>query len=214
MPTTPLKGLRRAVQDYESLRLARERGDRATRMHAAMMARVNTTPVERQPGQTPDLAYALMSGTTSNAAWNEAQRLLTEMILLHKPQQKNVDATRQHIAHIETLRWAQPQERPLLMGRTTEWSIDPDEKDPWLRLRFGVDLYNASDAPQAEDNLLGWTEVPRFSGWQIETRPNGAPALPTYNVRRATIDARFDLSKLNPAARRPMELTFTDGYKR
>ena len=213
VPTIQLKWLRRAQQDYEYLRLARERGDRDTRINTVLMARLITKPVEIQPGQNPDPSYAIMSGTTSQAAWAEAQRLLAEMILLHPPGQEKVDATRAHVVQIETLRWAQPQERPLLMGRTSEWSMDPDEKEPWLKLRFGVDLYNASDAPQAE-NLLGWSAVPRSSGWQIETRPTSAPELPTYNVRRATVDARFNLSKLTPAAQKPMELTFTDGYKR
>lgn len=214
VPTIQLKWLRRAQQDYEYLWLARERGDTAMRVNAVMMARLITKPVEIQPGQDPDPTYALMSGTTSQAAWNDAQRLLAEMITLHPPkQQKEVDPIREHAVQIETLRWAQPQERPLLIGRSTEWSLDPDEKQPWLRLKFGVDLYNASDAPQG-DNLLGWRVVPRASGWQIETRPESAPDLSVYHVRRATVDARFDLSKINPAAQRPMQLTFTDGYKK
>src|SRR6185436_8645140 len=57
VPTVQLKWLRRAQQDYQYLRMARERGEV---IHALVMARLITKPVEIQPGQNPDPAYALM----------------------------------------------------------------------------------------------------------------------------------------------------------
>jgi hypothetical protein len=213
--TIQLKWLRRAQQDYEYLWLARERGQRAdpkdlTHVNTKLMARLITKPVEIQPGQDPDPSYALMSGTTNQEVWNDAQQLLTEMILLNKPGQA-ADPRDADTVGFQMLRWAVPQERPLLMGRTAEWSMEADGGDVWLRLRCGIDVYNASDT-MPKENLLGWTSVPRASGWQIDTRPVGVPVLSTYNVRRAAIDARFDLSKLTPSARQPMELTFTNGF--
>jgi hypothetical protein len=219
VPTIQLKWLRRAQQDFEYLWLARDRAllanDRDTRLSTLVMARLIAKPVEIQPGQFPDPVYTMMSGTTSQDAWNEAHHLLAQMILLHLNPDTRPDPTRAQAVHIESLRWAQPQERPLLVGRSTEWSLDPDapQGTNWLRLKFGVDLYNASDIPQ-KDNLLGWTSVSPASGWEIETRPGPAPALPTYNVARAGIEGRFDLSKVTPAGRSPMELTFTNGFRK
>jgi hypothetical protein len=220
VPTIQLKWLRRAEQDYEYLKLVRDRADaakdangRAARLTSLVMARLVTKPVEIQPGQTPDPAYAMMSGTTNQAAWEEAQRLLAEFIVLNTPGGTPPDPQRVGRAEIAALRWAEPQERPLLMGRATEWSLEPGNgKDSWLHLALGLDLYNASDLTQGE-NLLGWTLAP--PGWEVAPQPGPAPALPTYNVRRAGIEARFDLSKLTPAAARaPMEVTFINGHNR
>jgi hypothetical protein len=217
VPTIQLKWLRRAQQDFEYLRLAYDRAwaakDRDIYIDTNMMARLITKPVEIQPGQFPDPAYTMMSGTTSQIAWDDAQRLLAKMILLHPSPDVKVDQTAQFAIQNEILLWQQPQERPLLVGRRTQWSFDPEQKDPWLKLDFDVDLYNASAIPQ-KDNLINWTSVAPTSGWQIETAASPAPALPEYNVRRAGIEGRFDLSKITPAGRAPMEVTFTNGYKR
>jgi hypothetical protein len=221
VPTIQLKWLRRAEQDYEYLKLVRDRADaakdqsgRAARLTSLVMARLITKPVEIQPGQAPDPAYAMMSGTTNQAAWDEAQRLLAEFIVLNAPGgTAPPDAQRVSRAEIAALRWAEPQERPLLMGRTTEWSLETrNGNEPWLRLALGLDLYNASDLTQGE-NLLGWSLA--SLGWEISPQPGPAPALPTYNVRRAGIEALFNLNKLTPAAARvPMEVTFINGHNR
>jgi hypothetical protein len=225
VPTVQLKWLRRAQQDYEYLWFARDRADRAVddggrdvRINTLLMAQLITKPVEIQPGQDPDPTYALMSGTTNPAVWADAQGLLADMILLHAPD-RPVDPQRQFEVSIRAKRWAEPQERPLLTGRTTEWYVDPAADadgdgagagvGPWLNLRYGVDVYNASAVTPA-DNLLAWTAAP--VGWEIAPRPTAVPRLDTYKVHRAALEARFDLAKLTPAARGPMELTFTNGF--
>jgi hypothetical protein len=210
VPTIQLKWLRRAQQDYEYIWLARQRGDadRDTRINTLLMSQLISKPVEIQPGQSPDPAYALMSGTTSQDVWNEAQRLLTEMISLHEPG-KPIDPARAHTLHIQTLRWAEPQERPLLMGRTAEWLVESEGAENWLRLKLGLDIYNASATTPAE-NLLGWSSA--GAGWEMSAQPISVPSLAMYNVRRANIDARFNIDKITPAARRPLELTFTNGF--
>ena len=217
VPTIQLKWLRRAQQDYEYLWLARERGDRNVRVNALLMARLISKPVEIQPGQNPDPAYALMSGTTSQDAWITAQKLLAEMIELHKPAEENaaVDAARKHANEIEMLGWAVPQEHPLLMGRTTQWFIPPAGPDdegggPRLNLRFGVDVYNASDVTGVND-LLAWTDAPR--GWEVSPQPSPVPVLETYKVQRAVLPATFNPAQVTPGARQPMELTFTNGFR-
>lgn len=219
VPTIQLKWLRRAQQDYEYLWLARERGDRNVRVNALLMARLISKPVEIQPGQSPDPAYALMSGTTSQAVWTEAQDLLAEMISLHKPGGDAggaVDPALKHANEIRMLRWAEPQERPLLMGRTAKWSVrapatEADAAEgPRIHLRLGVDIYNASDVTGVND-LLAWTGVP--AGWEMLPQPTQVPALETYKVQRAMMEAKFNPAQVTPGARKPMELTFTNGFK-
>src|SRR3954467_4030467 len=151
VPTIQLKWLRRAQQDYEYLKLARDRSsgpnDRGARVTTLLMARLITKPVEIQPGQAPDPAYAMMSGTTSQPAWDAAQDLLAQIILSRTPGQA-VNEPEAFKTEIATLRWAEPQERPLMMGRATEWSIDEGKPGNWLALRVGLDIYNASDLAQ------------------------------------------------------------------
>src|SRR5439155_26917687 len=107
-----LKWLRRAEQDFEYLWLAKERGEV---INALQMARLITKPVEIAAGEMPDPAYSLMSGTTNQEAWAEAQKLLAKSILLRQPGQE-VDRNAQQALYIQTLQWAQPQERPLMVG--------------------------------------------------------------------------------------------------
>jgi hypothetical protein len=212
VPTIQLKWLRRAQQDYEYLWLAREQGNRLARVNTLLMSQLIAKPVEIQPGQNPDPSYALMSGTTNQAVWDEAQRLLAQMIAL-RPRQAGAQPQAQvDPVEIEMLRWAEPQERPLLMARTAEW-IGEQNNDggPSLHLKVGVDIYNAS-ATTPEENLLGWTLVP--PGWQIDPQPITVPVLQTYNVRRAMLESVFDLNKVTAAARTPMEMTFTNGHNR
>ena len=216
VPSLQLKWLRRAAQDYEYLRLARERGEV---LHALVMARLITKPVRIQPGQSPDPAYALMCGTSDPAAWDEVHKLLARTIELRQPG-RPADESQQQALHIETLRWAEPQERPVLMGRSVRWMWDNiaagangNEPRRVLAARVGVDVYNASDNATdnpSDRNVIQWTGVPQ--AWQVRPQPLEIPALETYHVRHETLDARLDLDRLGPGSRRPAELTFTDGF--
>ena len=221
VPTVQLKWLRRAQQDYQYLLLAKERGEE---LNALVMARLITKPVEIQPGQNPDPTYALMCGTTDGRAWDEAHRLLARTILL-RSKGRETDTAEQQALYLDTLRWAEPQERPLLMGKAVRWLLDdPAAEAPGgpiavgprrggpprtLSVRVGVDVYNASDN-RPDHNLLGWSAAP--IGWEVHPQPSELPALATYMVRRETMDARFDLAQLAPANRRPVEMTFTNGF--
>ena len=220
VPTVQLKWLRRAQQDYEYLKLAKDRGEV---INALLLARLITKPVEIQPGQVPDPAYALMCGTTDSRAWDDAHRLLARSILLRQ-RGREADTAVQQALYLDTLRWAEPQERPLVIGKTVRWLLDdpvgeglgaPREgvrragTPRTLSVRLGVDIYNASDN-RPDRNLLRWSGAP--PGWEIRPQPDEIPALSTYVVRRETMDARFDLGQISPAARRPVELTFTNGF--
>lgn len=209
VPTVQLKWLRQAQQDYEYLWLAKERGEV---INALVMARLITKPVEIQPYQSPDPTYALMSGTTDQQAWDEAKRLLARTILLRRPGE-SADSSQRRELNQQTLQWIQPQERPLLMGRSSQWLwTNPDDAmGNWVDLRLGIDIYNASDSTP-DQNQLQWTSA--GPAWEIQPQPMAVPALATYHVRRFMTDARVNLDEVTPETRRPLELTFTDGFTR
>jgi hypothetical protein len=213
VPTIQLKWLRRAQQDFEYLWLARQRGEV---LNATQMARLITKPVEIVPGQAPDPVYSLMSGTTDQRTWDDAQALLAKTILL-RPAGERPDPARQHALYIQTLQWAQPQERPLLVGRAAQWSTDKpsDDHHAWLKLRLDLDIYNASDITPGE-NALQWAHVPDDSGWEVHPQPTSVavPQLQTYHVERSAVEARFDLGKITPAAREPVQVNFINGFTR
>jgi hypothetical protein len=210
-----LKWLRRAEQDYEYLHLARERGEI---INALVLARLITKLVEILPGQAPDPAYGLMCGTADVAAWDQAQHLLARTILMRRPDGSRPDAAETHALNIDTLRWTEPQERPVIMGRAVRWLWDdlgeagdrkPNTGPRVLNLRLGVDIYNASDSTP-DRNLLRWSAP--SPGWEVRPQPVEIPKLEVYNVRRETLEARFDLTRLTPEARQPVEVTFTNGF--
>src|SRR5205085_8414610 len=120
VPTLQLKWLRRAQQDYEYLYLARQRGQT---LWALVIARLMSKPVELQPGQSPDPTFGLMSGTADPLAWEGAINLLAQRILLAEPGQQ-IDEKKDHLQSIELNRWAEPQERPVAMGRSAQWLTD------------------------------------------------------------------------------------------
>jgi hypothetical protein len=175
-----------------------------------------------QPGQAPDPAYALMSGTTDAQAWSDVLWLVAQKVLARDPARPF--NRQQELALNDRLRvWMEPQERPLLFARTSLWGMErqPDGSD-WIFLRLGLDIYNASDT-QPDQNLLQWAALP--PGWQVKPQPVPVAPLATYRVRREQMDARFNPAKFNdvpaagggaaaPKARRPMELAFTNGYTR
>jgi hypothetical protein len=215
LPTLQLKWLRRAEQDYEYLWLAEQRGEAKRAME---MARLVTKPVELQPGQTPNPAYSLLSGTTSQQSWDRAQELLAQSILLHGPG-RGVDQAKQRALLIEMLQWSQPQERPLLLPRSAAWSVNHTAIDQprrptenWLNLQLGLDVYSASDTSTAPDQLQ-WGSPPP-SGWEIRPQPSELPRLQMYRLQPATLRARFDLNKIDPEAGKPLELHFVNGFRK
>lgn len=214
VPTIQLAWLRRAQQDYEYLWLAAQQGEV---INALQMARLITKPVEIQPGQAADPVYALLTGTTSQETWDRAQELLAKTILLRKPGQP-VDEARQRALYIETLQWAQPQERPQLLARSVKWQLEPPPKEPqarpagtWLRLDLSLDIYNASDITP-DKNALQWSAPPPQSGWQVRPQAQDVPRLQTYHVQSASLPARFDLTRTNPDSRKPLALNFVNGF--
>ena len=206
VPTIQLKWLRRAQQDFEYLWLAGERGDA---VDAVLMARLMTKPVEIQPGQAPDPTYGLMSGTTDPQVWSDVLHLLATKIQMRAPG-RPTDRQHEHAVDIAMLSWIEPQERPLLMGRTTLWGLErQSDGTDWLFMRLGLDIYNASDT-RPDQNRLQWTALP--AGWQMDPRPVPVPPLATYHVRREHMDARFDPKAISPAGRKPVEVVFTNGF--
>ena len=216
LPTIQLKWLRRAEQDYEYLWLARDRGEV---INALQMARLITKPVEIQPDQQPDPVYSLMSGTIDPRAWEEARSLLARTIMLRKSGQP-ADAARQRALYIQTLQWAEPQERPFLLARSTQWTHTGARKDQaapaggdWLRLQLGLDIYNASDN-RPNRNALRWSELPPDSGWEVRPQPLEVPQLQTYHAQPATLSAEFNLLHVAPLPHKPVEIAFVNGFSK
>jgi hypothetical protein len=217
VPTLQLKWLRRAQQDFEYIYLARQRGDT---INPLLMARLVTKPVELAPDQNPDPTYGLMCGTADPKAWSEATDLLAGRILLREPGQTPDKAKRAELQdrennlNLETLRWGEPQERPVIMGRSAEWLFAPPAGGmgpPGVDLRLGIDIYNASDRTP-DENSLQWSDGP--AGWHWRPQPISVPQLATYRVRRFTMNAHVETSELNNTDRKPNVLTFVDGFTR
>lgn len=214
VPTIQLAWLRRAQQDYEYLWLAAQQGEV---INALQMARLITKPVEIQSGQAADPVFALLTGTTSQQVWDRAQELLAETILLRKPGQ-HVDEARQRALYIETLQWAQPQERPQIWARAAKWTIDNTPRPQrqgmpgnWLRLELSLDIYNASDVTP-DKSALQWEPPPPQSGWEVRPQPVEVPRLQTYQVQTATLSAGFDLNRMSADASKPLALMFVNGF--
>lgn len=216
VPTIQLAWLRRAQQDYEYLWLAVQHGQL---INALQMARLITKPVEIQSGQAADPVYALLTGTTSQEAWDRVQELLAETILLRKPGQQ-VDEARQRALYIETLQWTQPQQRPQILARAAQWTIDTTPRPQtqhtpgnWLRLDLSLDIYNASDLTP-DKNALQWDAPPPQSGWEVRPQPVEVPRLQTYHVQPASLSAGFDLNHMSADASKPLELRFINNFTR
>jgi hypothetical protein len=214
VPTIQLKWLRRAEQDFEYLWLARDRGEL---IGALQMARLITKPVEVTPEQRADPAFSLTSGTPNQEAWDRAQELLAENILLRRPGEP-ADENKQRAIYIKTLQWAEPQERPVLISRGAKWTVGGEDQGTgggarkWLGLEFGLDIYNASDTTPNK-NVLRWEAPPPGSGWQMMPgRAVEVPRLQTYHVEPANISARFDLDRISPTSLQTLGLTFVNGY--
>jgi len=211
VPSIQLKWLRRAEQDYEYLLMARQRGEV---INALQMARLMTKPVELSPGQKPEPVYSLMSGTSDPATWDQARALLAQTILLREPGQEP-DPARQREVYLRTMQWAAPQERPLLIARQANWSwsvpSESREGGNWVNLKLALDIYNASETTP-DQNHLQWTQAP--VGWEIHPQELSVPQLRTYHVLRAAMEQRFNLDRVSPQARQPMEMQFVDGFSK
>lgn len=210
VPTVQLKWVRRAQQDYEYMYLARERGEQIS---ALVMARLVTKPVEIQPSQPLDATYGLMCGTTDAKAWREVLNLMAQTVLLRKPGQ-SADPQRQNALYLRTLQWLEPQERPTLLARTTSWGWGLPGATPgnWIDLRLGLDIYNASDSRAAAENLIQFTSVP--PGWQVRPQAMKVPSLSTYQIRQMMMDAKFNIDQASVKTTEPVEITYTDGFKK
>jgi len=131
--------------------------------------------------------------------------------LLHDPNSPP-DAThaRDIELNIDMLHWAAQLERPILMGRSTQWLSDGGAGMLGLfGLRLGIDIYNASDASHPVDNLLQWTPAPP---WQVRPQPHTIPSLATYRVQRFVLDAQIDPAQIRNAQHKPVAIAFTNGY--
>ena len=84
-----------------------------------------------------------------------------------------MDKAKQDELYLKTLMWQAPHERPLMIGRTAQWTLEPPQgqgKQPgtWLRLEAGLDLYNGAEVI-SDQNWLKWSAVP--AGWEVQPQP-------------------------------------------
>jgi hypothetical protein len=209
-----LKWLRRAQQDYEYLLLAEQRG---MRTDALLLGRLMTRQVELQPMQAPDPEYGLLSGTIDQKTWDEAHALLARTILLRSPGASPDDPDVKILErdlNLDIVRWQEPKERPYVLPQTAQWLWDDPGRsngDHWASLRLGVDIYNAGDNRPDQNQLL-WSRA--GDAWEYNPAPVLIGALRTYWVQRFSMDARVNLDRITPDSRRPIEITFVDGYTR
>lgn len=208
IPTVQLKWLRQAQQDYEYLYLARERG---SLLNILPMARVLTKPVEIQPGQVPDPIYSLLIGTADPLAWQDASELLRRIIMIRGPGITE-DANALASLNLETLRWIEPLEKPVILPRQTDWSVgvpEPGFAGPWVNLKLGIDIYNASDT-NLNENELGFAKSP--PGWIYLPQPTAIPKLNVYQVQRQQMNARIDPIRVRSNEHFPVEIRFRSGF--
>jgi len=102
------------------------------------------------------------------------------------------------------------------MSRTADWGIALGGDGNVLNLRLGVDVYNASDA-NADQNQVQWGNAESATaptGWRVSPQPTSIPPLRPYYVDRFTMNAEFDLTKIDAKDRRPAEITFVDGFSK
>ncbi|MBC7785590.1 MAG: hypothetical protein H7144_17295 [Burkholderiales bacterium] len=208
VPTIQLKWLRRAEQDFEYLTLAAERG---SIVNVLPMARVLSKPVEIQAGQTPDPTYSLLIGTADPQAWRAAQALLSQTVLLKGPgKEQNENELAQ--LNLQTLQWMEPIEKPVILPRTTVWTVgDPPagEIGPWVNLRLGIDIYNASDTTPDHNELRFAKPAP---GWVVQPEATTISKLTMFQVQRQGISARVDPMRVRDSKHAPVQIAFQSGY--
>jgi hypothetical protein len=208
VPSVQLKWLRQAEQDFEYLNLARLRGEA---INAVVMARLLTKPVEIDRGQYADAAYVMMTGTADPQVWANARELIARFIELYSLDGASksrpagtADPVAKEAAEIALLQWARPQERPLLIGRTSEWKLAaPKAGAQWVNLSLGLDVYNAADVAPG-NNQLRWTAM--NLGWEVTPQPTKVPPLAPYRVLRTQLSAAYNLNKTAPGTKDPLSL--------
>ncbi len=208
VPTIQLKWLRRAEQDYEYLYLARERG---SQLSVLPMARVLTKPVEIRADQAPDPTFSLLVGTADSRAWTDARALLGRIIMQRGP---GIEPNENAIAdtNLQTLHWMEPLERPVILPRQTLWSVGnppPGEIGPWVNLRLGIDIYNASDTTPDQNELQ---IVRPVAGWEVPPAPVAIPKLTMYQVTRQYLNARIDPSRARTARHAAAQVAYRSGF--
>ena len=208
VPTLQLKWMRRAQQDYEYLWLARQRGQFA---RSLLLSRLMTRPVEIQPTQTPDAAYALLSGTSDPQAWVDALELATRTILVSQPGQA-VDPQEEKQLIYRITAWSRTQERPMLLGKATGWYMRPDSGPTgsrWVDVTLDVDIYNAAEL-QPQRSGLQWKSAPE--AWRVPREPVAVPQLGTYSVNRFVMNASVNLDRVRATSRQPVRVALTEGF--
>lgn len=210
VPTVHLKWIRRAQQDYEYLYLTAQRGESG---RSRPISRALTKPVQIPIVQNADPAYALLCGVSDFKAWQEAKQLLAESILLRPPGVEK-DENKEIDLNGRTLQWLVPQERPLLMARTTTWGWSANElKGQSVDLRLGLDIYNASDQRLIGQMQWSTAEGAWPEGWHMNPHPlviTPADAVNTFHVRRMEMDVAISLDALTGPSGTPLEMSFTD----
>ena len=149
------------------------------------------------------------------STWDNALSLLARTILLRAP---GADPTSPEnraklvALNLDTIRWQEPKERPYILPRVAQWlwEMPPDPQgNQKVFVRLGVDIYNAGDN-RPTDNLLQWDSA--SAGWEFQPQPFVIGPLQTYWVQRFSLEARVDLQNVSAESRRPLEISFIDGY--
>ncbi|HSI36545.1 MAG TPA: hypothetical protein VK986_23370 [Tepidisphaeraceae bacterium] len=208
VPTIQLKWLRRAQQDFEYLHIARERGQS---LNVLVMSPLMIKPVQIPVNAEQDPTLGLWSGTTDPAAWAKALDLLARNILLRPPGQE-LDPIKEAELNQHTMKWIEPQEKPLLAARQTTWGWAARPGN-WVDLHLGLDVYNSSGV--VLEGEMGWKDAPR--GWEFNPRPvtiGPLEAVKIFHVKRFGMTVAVDLDRITPEARKPVQIQFTDALRK
>jgi len=188
VPTLALKWLRRAEQDYEYLWLAAQQGEH---QRARDLARMIARPVELRAAQPVDPLYSLLSNTADQRSWDTMLDLLARLVHITQPGRPADDQARRRLEY-DLSAWAQKQERPLLIGRRTDWSLGEIDAqgDRWVRCCVVVDLYSTA-APHPGRNSLAWRELP--AGWHAAGDGQQVAAPGQCAVVSHALEAKIDV---------------------
>jgi hypothetical protein len=207
VPTLQLKWLRQAQVDHEYLFLARQRGQHA---RAMLLAQLLTRPVELQTLQDADPVYALLSGTSDQQAWAQGLDLLARTVALAPPGQP-VDPEAERQLTYDLTAWLERQRRPLMIARSTDWSmgIIDNQRQSWLNLELGIDIYNPAEQPP-DSNVLLWQQAP--PAWKVRSEGCLVPKMGTGTINSYQLGAAINGDKLSPASRAPVRIALVEGH--
>ncbi len=210
LATIQLKWLREAEQDYEYLMLASQADDRAVSLS---MCQLTTRPLQLQAAQKPEPVFDLLAGPVDPRTSDEARQILIERISAPTKSSNKSSAP----AQLQTLRWFTAHQRPTLLAGGVQWlwNLDPDNADvatesgKWIDARLRLHLYNPA-AEMAAGSTLQWPAM--TGGWEPHPSPIEIPGVKQYQVGTYVADARFDLNRIGPDSRQPIEVDFVDGF--